>query len=328
MSTSALHHRPRTILIATFVIAIGALIVYLVVSILLYIRLASVQAFCAGEYANNTPANFNADPFSPALDTRPYWMPTYEDVRFQSDVMLSGWYVPAADPNAPAVIVVHGLGAGAADCKRNPRALMIAGMLHRAGFHTFLIDLRQHGDSTVTTGLWSGNTHEHRDVIAAYQWLIDEKGIAPDRVGVAGYSGGTGAALIAMSEEPRIAAAWLDSVYTDIPSTIEAVLEQAGIPGWFATGGFFIARITGNDLTAYNPINAAVNINGRPIFITHSDADPFLSPAYADQMLAALREHGNDPGFWQIHSDTHVRAMFDQTAEYERRLVEFFTAAL
>ena len=50
--------------------------------------------------------------------------------------------------------------------------LLAAGMLHKAGMAVLLIDLRNHGDSTVVNGRYAAGTREYRDVLGGWDWLV------------------------------------------------------------------------------------------------------------------------------------------------------------
>lgn len=318
----------RLLLPLILLAAVGA---YCGVSAVLYTRLATVAPFCGGSYADNTPARFSTQPFTPVAAISSYWMTDYETVSIASrdpGITVSGWYIPSARPDAPVVLITHGLGAGASDCKRNPRVLLIAGMLHRAGYSALVIDAREHGDSTVENGRWGGGSEEFRDILGAWDWLVNTRGIAPERIGLVGYSGGSGATIIAFGEEPRVAAAWLDSVYADLNVTIADYLTQRGIPAIFVPGGLLIGRLSGDDMTAYSPIDEAAKLSGRRVFITHSAADQALSVEYARVLTAAIRSAGGAVEYWETDGSPHVQYLFDHPAEYEQRLIQFFDDAL
>lgn len=323
--------RQRRFLIAFSLIAAVLVIAYLGASFVLYQQLTVVPPHCNGKFAENTPANFTAAPFNPDLDTTPYLMPSYESVEIpsrESGITLSAWYVPGTDVNAPAVLITHGLGVGTADCKHNPRALLAAGMLHAAGYTVLMIDLRQHGDSTITTGHWAANTREYLDTLGAWDWLVNTQGFAPARVGLFGYSGGTGATLIAVSEEPRAAAAWLDSPYFDLSVSVTDRLQSMGLPTWLMPGGFLIARLYGDDLLAKSPVEAVTKLNQRPVFIAHSADDPTLPSRYGQAMYDAMRAAGDPAELWIPPGKIHVGEMFDFPAEYDQKLIAFFDAHL
>ncbi|MBK8020067.1 MAG: prolyl oligopeptidase family serine peptidase [Chloroflexi bacterium] len=321
----------KRLLIGLAVVLILVVGAYLGMSTILYSRLATIKPNCAGAFPDNTPAAFSVAQFSDSLDPAPYFMPEYETVSIPGrtpDITLSGWYVPSAGAETGredrAVLVVHGLGTGSPDCRRHPRALLAAGMLHRAGYNVLLIDLRDHGDSTLEDGRWAGGTEEYLDVLSAWDWLMAEQGFAAEQIGIFAYSGGTGTTLIALGQEPRIAAIWLDSVFVDIELAIGDELSRSGLPTFLIPGGLLIARLNGDDLTAFSPLEAATRIDGRPVFITHAVGDSALKVDYAYRLADALRAAGAEPELWVTPGDGHVRSMFEETAEYERRLILFF----
>ena len=104
----------------------------------------------------------------------------YEDAAFPATdgVSLNGWFVPAGDAKAPAVVFVHGWlwnrGGNAAGrvpfVDRDVDFLPATKALHDAGFHVLLFDLSNHGESgkrpPLTMGRW-----EARDFIGAVHYL-------------------------------------------------------------------------------------------------------------------------------------------------------------
>ncbi len=256
-------------------------------------------------------------------------MPDYETVTFPSRdpaITISAWYVPAAGvPAGPAVVVVH----GHQSCKREDAILLAAGMLHKDGVSVLLIDLRNHGDSTVPNGRFAGGTNEYRDVLAGYDWLVNTRGFAPNRVGLLGMSLGAATVLIATGEEPKVAAVWSDSSYADIDVAIAGELERNQRPTWLRYGGYLMARIrSGDDLVSLSPLGAMAKLDGRPIFLVHGTADTRVKPAWAGELAAAVRADGGTVDPWMVEGSEHTQSILDQPAEYERRLDAFFKAAL
>ena len=291
--------------------------------------LTQVSGDCANSEAANDPTQFEVPTAKgPDFDESPYIMPAPEEVSFPSRdaaITISGWYVPAEDPSAPAIVVVHGHNG----CKRHHQVLLPAGMLHRNGFAVLLIDLRDHGDSTVEDGRYAGGTEEYRDVLGAWDWLQSTKGVPPDGVGLLGVSLGAATVLIAAGEEPRVAATWEDSSYADIHVAIQAELEREGYPGFLEAGGILMARlISGDDLGSLSPLGAVRKMGSRALFITHGTADGRLSVEYAHDLEAARRSAGGPVESWIVEGADHVDAMVLHPDEYERRLVEFFDRTL
>lgn len=312
--------RNRLIFIGFIVIALLLTTSYLVVGSVIYNRLSIAVPRCEASSTtpqSNTPTAFRAE--GKAMDMTPYTMPDYEEVSFASrdeNLNLSGWFVPADEATA-AVILVHGLNG----CKRTPSILLPAGMLHRAGFSVLMFDLRDHGDSQIEDGRFAGGTEEYRDVLGAWDWLVSEKGFAPERIGLFGTSLGAASVMIATGKEPRIAATWEDSSYADIQVAISDFIAANGLPTFFAPAAPLVGRIiSGDDISATSPLNEVPNLNGRPIFIAHGDADALLPVHHAYTLIDAIPQAES----WIAPGSAHVGAVFDYTEDYEQKLTAFF----
>jgi hypothetical protein len=317
----------RRIVIALLVAFAAFAIAYGAASVVVWNKLTDVPTDCRQKWGANSPESF-AVPTSYVLDTQPWAMPAPEEVILpsrDSAITIAAWWLPAVEPDAPAVLVVHGFGA----CRRDHAVLLPAGMLHRNGFSVLLIDLRDHGDSTIEDGRFAGGTDEYRDVLGAWDWMQTEKGIRAERIGLLGISLGAATVLLATGQEPRVAAVWEDSSYADLDSAIQAELAREGYPGFLSAGGVLAARlISGDDLVSYSPLDAVKLLQGRPLFITHGTSDTRLSVSYAHTLETAVRADGGDVETWIVPGAEHAEAMLTQTAEYERRLVDFMRRTL
>jgi hypothetical protein len=314
--------RVVTILVVAFLAIV--LVGYGVASAMVWDQLTRVSGECHAEWADNDPTSFSY----PGLDTTPYLMPAPVEVTFPSrdaEVDISGWWVPADDPSAPAVVIVHGHTA----CKRDHDVLLPAGMLHRNGFSVLLIDLRDHGDSTDEDGRYAGGTEEYRDVLGAWDWLRSEQGLPADGIGLLGISLGAATALIASGEEPAVAATWEDSSYADIGVAIKAELARNGYPGFLEEGGIAMARLlSGDDLRSRSPLEAVRKMTGRHLYITHGTADERLSVDYGRTLSSEAEAAGVDVETWIVPGAGHTKAMGLVPDEYESRLVGFFEPIL
>lgn len=328
----------RTRRIAIVVVAAFATVTtvgYGAASAVVYDRLTKVSGDCPPAWESNDPTTFELLAFEGGpvkghedFDTTPYRMPEPEAVTIPSrdaGIEISGWYLPADAPDAPAVVIVHGLTA----CKRDHAVLLPAGMLHPNGFSVLLIDLRDHGDSTLEDGRYAGGTEEYRDVLGAWDWLRSAKGIPASRIGLVGISLGAATVLIATGHEPSVAATWEDSSYADLPSIIRDELAREGYPTFLDSGAVLAARIlSGDDLVSGSPLDGIGRLAGRPIFITHGDLDQRVAVRYGHDLVAAAEAAGSNPATWFVAGSGHTQAMVDQPEEYERRLVDFFTATI
>lgn len=302
-------------------------VVYLGVSYVLYDRLANIEAGCSTR--QNRPDHFsdNIGYWPTGFDFSPYYMGSYEEVRFasrQEGIEISAWYVEA-DPNAPAVIITH----GKESCKYSFTELTPAGMLWHNGFNVLLIDVRDAGDSTHEDGRSAIGNEEYQDVLGAWDWLIAEKGIPAERIGLLGNSLGAATTLIAFSQEPRVAAAFVDSPFDDLRQIIGEELDRYNLPHFLMPGGLWMARlISGDDLLAHNPSDAVRLAGDRPIYIVHGTADQRINVEHSRQLGALAEETGANVTVWIVEGVDHVMAAATNSAEYQERLVAFFTAAL
>ena len=316
-------HKWRALLGLACVLVVVAGASYLAAGYLVYDRSTRVVAHCGGQYAGYTPAGYAVE----GVDSTPYLMPSYEDVSFPSrddpDVKISGWWIPGA-PDAPAVIQVHGLNG----CKRAPGNLLEAGMLHRLGYSVLLVDLRNEGESTITNGRFAGGVIEYRDVLGAWDWIQSARGVPASRIGLAGMSMGAATSLIAAGQEPGVAAVWEDSSFADINVAISDEVARNGFPRFLAPAATFVGRLAGLDITSLGPLDAAAKLNGRPVAVVHGTADTRMPVKHAYWLIDALEAHGGRPYVWLMDGVEHTQANVTYPDEYQRRLGEFFGAAI
>lgn len=141
----------------------------------------------------------------------PEVLPELRTVRFVTEdgVTIVGDLQAAANPSAPAVILVHQLGSTRAEWTA------LRARLHAApSITTLAIDMRGHGESTESVGgplefhafdqaAWAATAN---DVVAAVAFLFGtESGVSPTRIAAVGASIGSTAVIAAAAREPRIA---------------------------------------------------------------------------------------------------------------------------
>jgi fermentation-respiration switch protein FrsA (DUF1100 family) len=316
-------------------ILIGAIAVvaagYLGAAVVVYDRMSRVEADCGGRFGDNTPASWStigtsSRPVAPAFDAAPLFVSDYREVRITSrdpGIELHAWWLPSRhSTDSPTVIVIHGVGS----CVRDPEVLAPAGMLHRLGYGVLLLDLRDHGASTIEDGRYAGGTEEFRDVQGAVDWLV-ARGAEPGRIGVLGTSMGAATAIIAAGQDERVAAVWEDTGYADIETRIAEELEQQGYPRLLAPAATLAARIvSGDDFASHTVLGELANLGGRHLFIVHGAMDERTDVSHAHAIAEAARSAGVRTDQWIVDEAGHVHAMFLHPEEYERRLRDFFGA--
>jgi len=310
----------RGVLLLLVLAVVGGNVAFWTVNV--FDRLTRVAPDCGGGYPAQTPASYGA----PAGAT-PQLMPGYEAVTFASrdpGITIAAWWVPGSAPDAPAVVLAHGLH----ECKRATTVLFPAGLLHAHGFSVLLIDLRNEGSSTVTNGRFAGGVGEARDILGAWDWLRHAQGIAAGRIGLFGVSLGAGASLIAAGQEPAVAAVWSDSSFADLTEVLRHQIWGAEWPPFIVDLAFTYGRLQGIELTSPSPAEMMARMGSRPVAIVHGERDGSVPVAQAERLISLDRAAGGQPVVWLVADAGHTQAMYDHPAEYERRLTDFFAAAL
>lgn len=318
------------------VVAILLALVYAGMSFVVYDGVGSLKGECDPRDAANTPTAFSVRSGYDQAIADANVMPAPQEVTFSSrdpqmpDAKLAGWWIPAEQAGAPAVVLVHGIYS----CRREANVLVPAGMLHRAGYSVLLMDLRDHGDSEGDDGRFSGGTEEHLDVLGAYDWLVAQ-GVPADRIGVLGVSIGSMTSIIAGGQEPAIKAVWADSGGTTMGTVmgnflVDQVGDPTGLSRVLVPGAILWAKVLANDeLGKYNPIAEVDAYGGRSIAFVHGALDKVL-PASMSQELhdRAVAAGATSPDAWIVPDAGHTEAVFKDPAGYEQRLVAFFNEAL
>ncbi len=320
--------KKRTKILLSIAIALVVLLVvaYFGIGYVLFDKLSDVKGSCDENMANH-PDDFVLHPIWPAgFDVTPYHMSPYETVKFPSrdpGVQVDSWWIPArpADASAPVVILVGGMGG----CKNSIPVLVPAGMLWRNGFNVLLIDVRDTGDSTLLDGRTTIGNEEYRDVLGAWDWLVNEKGFAPGKIGVFANSLGGAAANYAFAEEPRIAALFLQATFGDLQQIIQAELKRNGYPTILAPAGLIMGSIvTGENLFVRSPVETITKAAGRPVYIVHTRADSRIAVNQSEQLAAAAQATGAKVTAWFPENGEHVQTPAAYPGEFEQRLVGFF----
>ena len=329
---------------------------YCMAGTIVYNGVAFTNTDCWGNFDQNTPEQFaplrsevplneseNSENISSEIMTglSQYWWDGYEsaviDVESE-DIYLSAWYLKQNE-SMPWVMFVHGIRG----CKADGSMLLPSGMLANAGFNVIVFDLRDHGESSIDDNRVSGGQDEWVDVIAVFDWLIEEQGAEPDKIGIYGNSMGAGTAAIAFTFDTRIQSVWLESGYSDMGDIVVEELEFQGYPTFLGGAGIFAGKIIANqNLIEHYPIDAATEIGDRHMYVVHGNQDKRVRIHHGEKMCEEALDKG-DPSkvkCWfddsvirydvgnGMESDEHQTLMLTQTSKYETRIVEFFTDSL
>ena len=225
-------------------------------------------------------------------------MPYEEVALVASDgVRLTGWYMPLADARG-TVLFCHG------NAGNISYLLDVAAGAHKLGLGCLLFDYRGYGQSD---GMPS-EEGTYRDAAAAWDYLVAEAGVPPERIVVIGRSlGGPIAAWLAQEKQP--AALFLEETFTSIP---ELGRELYPI---FPVG--LLARYEYPTLEYLKQVQC-------PVLISHSRGDMFIVFAHGQRLYEAASQ---PKAFTELRGG-HSSAFSEDAATYEAGVEAFLTEVL
>ncbi|CAE8599808.1 unnamed protein product [Polarella glacialis] len=220
----------------------------------------------------------------------------------QEVAMLTAWWLPAftgQNGTAPRVVISHGFGSNF-----NDQSVQIPGyFLRSVGISVLLLNLRDHGSSQNTSVHWETFGYAYQlDVLGAWDFAVQDPdgdlggGLAPEKVGVMGFSQGGYAAASAFGLEPKIAAAWLDSTPVDTRASLYAGTKQTvgGFLAWLITfGAYPLANaIAGVDLNLVPPglaLSRPEITNKRSVAVSANKLDNTVLFSQTEDLLSILK---------------------------------------
>lgn len=218
----------------------------------------------------------------------------FESVRFTSvdGVGLSGWFIPA--PKARATLLFcHGNAGNISHRLESIR------QFHQLGLNVFIFDYRGYGESAGSP-TEAGTYH---DAEAARRYLVETRGLAPERIIYFGRSLGAAiAAWLATQHPPR--ALIVESGFTSIPDL------GAEIYPWMPVR--WLARLQ----YPTREYLEAVNV---PVLVVHSRDDEIVPFRHGESVYAAARAPKE---FLEIRGG-HNDGFLVSGAQYTRHLDAF-----
>jgi uncharacterized protein len=225
------------------------------------------------------------------------WFKTVDGVR------LHGWFVRAqSETPAATVIYFHGNGGNINNLG------WLGEELAARGFDTLLFDYRGYGRSE---GAVTGEQGIYADADAAYDYVLKERGVRPDKIVLYGQSLGTTAVADVASR--RAAGAII------LESGLSSASDMAAsIFPWLPS------LLHGLGQNRFESARKLASVRC-PILITHGDPDPTIPTEQGRKLYAAAKEPKKliiIPGAGHGVSGFGGDAYFDTLAEFIREAVE------
>ena len=249
----------------------------------------------------------------------------YEDIAFPprdwDDITLRGWYFPNPDA-AATVVLVHGL-----DGTRSGDLELVRDLLGH-GFAALTFDLRGHGESDKAQ--MGAALHEQDDVLGAVDFLLSDRGAAPGRVFLLGFSYGAAIVLLTGVQEPAVAGVYADSAFADMTDVlVKEVSDRTPVPRWGAQllkPGIVRAALwfKGIDIAAVRP-EAAVPRYEYVIGLTHCEDDERIPLDNVWRLRAAATL---DPQLTVYTGCDHTEGYDNHREQYVTEVVSYFNERL
>lgn len=233
-------------------------------------------------------------------------------------VALAGSWWPGARPDAPAILLLHGIDSSRAGFTRH--AIWLNGL----GYAVLAIDFRGHGESGAvprTFGL-----HEARDAAAALAFL--RTGAPGRRVGLIGISLGGAAALLGDDGPLPVQAMVLQAVYPDLRDAIFNRIAQRLSRPLAAFGEPLLSYQSwpryGVSPGRLAPVEAIRRYRG-PVLVVGGAADLNTPP---DETRALYGAAPGPKALWLVEGLDHAGTSSVWTEDYRCRVRAFFARSL
>ena len=253
--------------------------------------------------------------------SKKYHLEEWKNVYFPSrekGIQLNGWLFNYYE-DRPVVIIIHGIFPNG-KCK--PESNLIASLLIQKGINAMTIDLRNYGQSDITSDYEDLGLKSYNDVLGAYDFL-QEIGYESNQIGLHGISLGAVPAIFAANVEKDIKAVWVDSSLAEFKMVLRDEIARYGLSIEFGPAvSFFGQFLSGIDPTDLNPVKK-LNTN-LSYFFTHGDKDERMLPRHYEYFKTYVTENNINADFWLAENSYHVDGMFKYPEEYSKKMQKFF----
>jgi alpha-beta hydrolase superfamily lysophospholipase len=212
---------------------------------------------------------------------RKYMNLEHEDVEFPTTdgLTLRGWFFPASDRHAPAVIYAP------ATAKDQRQGLSLVKPLLKAGYQVLLFSYRGSGSSDGDRLGFSYGARESLDIDAAVRYLSETRGIL--RIGAIGHSAGAVSIILSAARNTKI-----DAVIVAAPFTSLQDIWQDNRPVYFPNELFIQSQRIFQlrkefSKSQVRPIDVIAQISPRPILMINGMMDQRIPKEQASRLFEA-----------------------------------------
>ncbi|HSG18887.1 MAG TPA: alpha/beta fold hydrolase [Anaerolineae bacterium] len=236
-----------------------------------------------------------------------------------SGMTLNGWYMPSQ--NGAAVMLMHGATAFPYHMLEEAKSL------ERHGYGALLISVRNHNFGDGDTLSFGCDDREMEDFDAWFEFLKQQEGIDPDRIGLMGQSMGGTLAIQYAAQNEGIRAVVAHSAPSSVKDAVETFTAwMTGLPPWVANliaGNmlFWVDTEIDCEMSVVSAKEWIDDISPRAVYILHGGDDKQLPAASGEWLFATA---GEPKYYWLCPDSGHHECDTDYPAEFEERIIGFF----
>ena len=269
-----------------------ALVIWIIIIVAgVYVLFAGFLFVFQSHYVYYPERIISADPSNVGLE--------FKSVSFETEdrVKLSGWLIPSEGASG-VILFCHG---NAGNISHRLESIQI---FHRLGLDIFIFDYRGYGRS-------EGRPSEigtYRDAEAAWQYLVEERQVSPNRIVVFGRSlGGAVAAWLAHRHTPG--ALILESTFTSVPDIGAKLYPYLPVR--------LLSRYKYDTARYLDGVNC-------PVLIVHSREDEIMPFSHGQRLF----ERATEPKEFLEISGSHNEGFIMSGKHYEEGLNAFISMYL
>ena len=243
----------------------------------------------------------------------------YEQVEFptRDGLKLRGWFIPAGDPHAPAVVYAP------ATAHDQRQGISLVAPLHAAGFRVLLFSYRGTGGSQGNRLGFSYGYRESQDLDAAVCYLYEVRKIR--RISVIGHSAGAVSTILSAARNPRIGAVVAASPYSSLEDIWMDNRPAIFPPPLYRLFLHVFELRKGFSRQSVRPLDVIERIAPRPVMLVFGQDDQRITSLQAERLIEAARQPKQV--VW-LEGASHSQVQSPGLVQLMGRIVAFFRESL
>jgi uncharacterized protein len=240
----------------------------------------------------------------------------YETVNFVTEdgLRLDAWFIAPIRKDGATFIFLHGHGGNRSDLLSESVQYL------EQGYGALYFDFRAHGTSEGDAITMAVN--EVMDVQAAFNFLLEQDAVNPERIALYGQSMGAAVAIRSAAIIPEIRVVIADSSYTSMRDAFaDGIPPKTGLPPLFLPEMiiFFSNQLSGANFYDAAPIDVIDDLT-QPIFLLQGRADGTVFYTHAER----LYEAANEPKvLYIVEGAGHIMAYETNPQAYQELMYPF-----